>query len=726
MSTDSGGTFVDAVILDGNGKVTIGKAPTTPEDPSKGIVAAVAAAATRAGLDLPTVLGRCAMFLNGTTVTTNAMIQRVGAKTGMITTRGFEDTLIIGRVRSRWAGLDETALADFKNVERPPPVVPTNLIRGVKERIDCFGKVLVPLDLAEAEKAIDELVAAGIQSLAICVLWSFRNPEHEAAIAVLARRKYPSLYVVASSKLVQSMGEYERANTAAVDAYLGPTLNKYLANIGASLKTSGYVGELLVMQSIGGLAPASGLLQAAVTTLQSGPSGGVIAGQKLGQLIGEPNVITADMGGTTFDVGIVVDGRPQTAKTSVVARNILLVPAVEAISIGAGGGSLAWLNSANALHIGPQSQGARPGPACYGRGGTLPTVTDADVVLGYINPDRFLGGGMQLHGDLAREAIKKHIAAPLDMSVETAAQAIYDIVNAHMADLVRSVTVGRGFDPRDFAILAFGGCGPTHCTGFGPDCQPRRIIVPPAATVLSALGIAQSDIKHFHTRTFVRPIDAKADARAQLANELNGHFDELVALTNEQFEREGIPIAQRIFVRALDMRYRKQVHELTIPIRTSGAVDEAVLAAIVDDFVHTYERIYGAGSSIGTSGLEIATLRVDGIAKIPRSDSAVRGKRGTASPAAAFLGRRKVWWREFGGFSETDAFQLEKLACGNVVEGPAIIESYGTSIPLHPGQSAHVDEWLNLVIEIMPTHTSTKLQPTNAMRTSREMIGGDA
>lgn len=726
VSTDSGGTFVDAVILDGNGHITIGKAPTTPDDPAKGIVAAVAAAAARAGLDLQTVLGRCEMFLNGTTVTTNAMIQRVGAKTGMITTRGFEDTLIIGRVRSRWVGLDETALADFKNVERPAPVVPTNLIRGVKERIDCFGTVLVPLDLAEAEKAIDDLVAAGIESLAICLLWSFKSPEHEAAIAEIARRKYSSLYVVASSQLVQSMGEYERANTAAVDAYLGPTLNKYLANIGASLKASGYGGELLVMQSIGGLAPASGLLQAAVTTLQSGPAGGVIAAQKLGQLIGEPNVITADMGGTTFDVGIVVDGRPQTAKTSVVARNVLLVPAVEVISIGAGGGSIAWLDSANALHVGPQSQGARPGPACYGRGGTLPTVTDADVVLGYINPHRFLGGDMQLRAELAREAIRIHIAAPLDISVEAAAQAIYDIVNAHMADLVRSVTVGRGFDPRDFAILAFGGCGPTHCTGFGPDCQPRRIIVPPAATVLSALGIAQSDIKHFHTRTFVRPIESNIDARIQLGKELNGHFEELVALTNEQLEREGIPLAQRVFVRALDIRYRKQVHELTIPVTASGAVDEAVLAAIVDDFVRTYERIYGVGSSIGTSSLEIATLRVDGIAKILRSDSAVRGRLGPASPAAAFLGRRKVWWREFGGFHETDAFQLEKLACGNVVEGPAIIESYGTSIPLHPGQRAHVDEWLNIVIEITPAHPSAKLQPTDAMRTNHEMIGGDA
>ncbi len=646
----SGGTFVDAVIFDADGNLSIGKSPTTPDDPAVGILAAVEAAAVRAGLGLRAVLARTSIFLNGTTVTTNAMIQRTGAKTGLITTRGFEDTLIIGRVRSRWVGLDEAALADFKNVERPAPVVPTALIRGVSERIDCFGKVIVPLDLAEAEKAIDELVGAGIESLAVCTLWSFRNPEHEAAIADIARRKYPKLYVVASSRLVQSMGEYERANTAAVDAYLGPTLNRYLAKIETSLKAAGYAGELLVMQSIGGLAPATGLLQAAVTTLQSGPSGGIIAAQKLGQLIDEPNVITADMGGTTFDVGIVVDGRPQTAKTSVMARNLLLVPAVEAISIGAGGGSIAWLDAAHALHVGPQP-GARPGPACYNRGGTLPTVTDADVVLGYINPDRFLGGGMQLRADLAREAVKMHIADPLGISVEAAARAIYDIVNAHLADLVRSVTVGRGFDPRDFSVVAFGGCGPTHCTGFGPDCQSRRIVVPPAAPVLSALGIAQSDIKHFHAQTFVRPIVTDAQARVALLDDLNGYFDELVRLTTIQFEREAIPPGQRTFARSVDVRYRKQVHELTIPISVSGRVDDAALDAIVDDFVRTYDRIYGAGSSIGKTGVEVAMLRVEGVAAIPRQREARRGERGPSSPMAAHLGRRKVWWKEFGGLA---------------------------------------------------------------------------
>ncbi|MGB6119298.1 MAG: hydantoinase/oxoprolinase family protein [Mesorhizobium sp.] len=726
VSTDSGGTFVDAVILDAAGNVTIGKSPTTPDDPAVGILSAVRATAERAGLDLATVMSRCEMFLNGTTVTTNAMIERTGARTGMITTRGFEDTLIIGRGKSRWVGLDEAALADFKNVVRPAPVVPTNLVRGVSERIDSFGEVVVPLDLAEAEAAIDALVQDGIEALAICLLWSFKNVDHEAPIAALARRKYPDLYIVASSELVQSMGEYERANTTAIDAYLGPTLRRYLSKIGASLREAGYQGEPLVMQSIGGLAPASGLLKAAVTTLQSGPSGGIVAAQKLGELIGEPNVITADMGGTTLDVGIVVDGRPQTAKTSVMARNLMLVPAVEAISIGAGGGSVAWLDSANGLHVGPKSQGSRPGPACYGRGGTLPTVTDADVVLGYINPDRFLGGGMMLRADLAREAIKTHIADPMGISVEQAAQSIYDIVNAHMADLVRSVTVGRGFDPRDFAIVAFGGCGPTHSTGFGPDCQPRRMIVPPAATVFSALGIAQSDIKHFNTRTFIRWVAEDEASRAAMAEELNGHFAELVALTTEQFEREGIPAEQRKFTRAVDVRYRKQVHELTIAIDRDGELDAAAIDQLLEDFVRYYDRIYGAGSSVGKSGIEFVTLRVDGMAEIPRRQEMPKAGERSESAIHASLGRRKVWWKDLGGFHNTEAYQLEKLTFGNLVSGPAIIESYGTSIPLHPGQRAHMDEWLNLVIEMVPASSGHQSPARKSEQSLRQTVGADA
>ena len=698
VSTDSGGTFVDGVILDDQGRSFIGKAPTTPGQPSMGILGAVEAAAEMAGISLAEILSECRMFFNGTTVTTNAMIQRRGAKSGLIITKGFEDTLIIGRVKSRWIGLDEGELLHFNRVQRPAPVVPLELTRGINERIDCFGNVIKSIDLSEAERLIDELVGLGIESLAVCLLWSFKNPSHELAIADLTRQKYPSLYVVASSDLVPAIGEYERANTTAVEAFLGPTLRAYLSDIDRSLTHAGYKGEMLVMQSIGGLAPASGLTHAAVTTLHSGPVGGIVAACKLGELIGENNLITADMGGTTFDVGLVVDGKPQTAQMTVMERNLLMVPAVEAISVGAGGGSVAWLDVAQALHVGPQSQGARPGPACYGRGGELPTVTDADVVLGYINPETFLGGRMLLDTDLARKAIKSYVADSLGMSIETAAQAIYDIVNAHMADLVRRVSIERGHDPRDFAIVAFGGCGPTHATGYGVESQVRRVIVPPTATVFSAFGIAQSEIRHFFARTCVRVISGEKDLASDLLQEINGHFAELRSRAEEQFERDGVDPDKRSYHRIADLRYLTQVHEVTVPLRVDGPVTIESLRVLVSDFKDAYERLYGSGSNPTQGTIEIVTLRMDSSAKTPSEFRPLRYEHEGVTADQAFLRHRQVWWKELGGYHSTPTYLLEKLHAGNVIEGPAVIESYGTTIPLHVGQRAELDEWLNLIV----------------------------
>jgi N-methylhydantoinase A len=700
VSTDCGGTFVDCVIVDGAGAVHIGKAPNTPDHQSHAILAAVEAAAESAGLDVSQVLGHCRLFLNGTTTTTNAMVQRSGAVTGLITTRGFEDTLIIGRVKSRWVGLSESDLLDFGRVTRPAPVVPTRLTRGITERIDNTGSILVPVDLAEVERQIDDLVAQGIESLAICLLWSFRNPAHEIAVARLARGRHPALHVVASHELVPTMGEYERCNTTAVEAYIGPILSLYLERLDGSLRGAGYQGELLVMQSVGGLAPAHGLTEAAVSTLQSGPAGGIIATQKLGEQIGQTHLITADMGGTTFDVGLVVDGQPQTGQMSVVERNLLLVPAVEVTSIGAGGGSLAWLDSAQALHVGPRSQGANPGPACYGRGGTLPTVTDADVVLGYINPDTFLGGRMKLDARLAREALERHIARPLGTSVEEAAQAVYDIVNAHMADLIRSVLVGKGHDPRDFSMVAFGGCGPTHATGYGADAQVRQVIVPGAATVFSAQGIAQSRIKHFYSASCPRTLAVAGAVTDGLAVDLEAQFARLDERAGAQLARDRIAPTDRQLRRSVDLRYRKQVHELTIPLPGTGPVSQATLARLVDDFHRQYERLYGTGSSMASATVDIVMLRVEALGAEAPLLLAASGDdtASSADPREAFIVERKVWWGPKHRQIATPTYRMERLRPGHQIAGPAVIEHYGTTIPLHPGQHASVDRWRNLVL----------------------------
>jgi len=325
-------------------------------------------------------------------------------------------------------------------------------------------------------------------------------------------------------------------------------------------------------------------------------------------------------------------------------------------------------------------------------------VTDADVVLGYINPDTFLGGSMPLRKDLARRAVQRFVADPLGVSIEAAAQAVYEIVNAHMADLVRNVSVGRGHDPRDFTMVAFGGCGPTHATGFGPECEVRGVVVPPAATVFSALGIAQSDIKHFFARTYVKPIDPTAPPDTALCAELTRLFDQLHDQATRQFDRDGVPPGQRAIVRSIDIRYRKQVHELTIPLTLSGPVTEASVRSILQDFHQAYEKLYGAGSSMSAATVEIVTIRLDAVARMTFEYLPRKSKLGDSSPEAAFLGEREVWWKAAGGFHKTPTYQLERLQPGNALTGPAVIESYGTTIPLHPGQHARMDEWGNLLL----------------------------
>jgi N-methylhydantoinase A len=421
VSTDMGGTFVDAVLWDLEARTFhIGKAATNPTDPPTGILNAVAAAAERANLALDDVLARAALFVNGTTVTTNAMIERKGARTGLLITAGFEDTLAIGNVISRTAGLEEAQLLDYRHAERPAPVVAREFVKGVPERVDAFGKVLVPLDEEAAMRAVDDLVSRGIEALAICFLWSFKVPLHERRMKELVAARYPDLFVVASCELVPIMKEYERANTTAINAFLGRVFERYAGGLRARLAKENYRHEPLIMQSVGGLAPAREIEHKPITTLFSGPVGGAIAGAALARALGERNLITTDMGGTSFDVGLILDGEPVAVAETVIERQIVAIPTVEIVTVGAGGGSIAAVDDLGILRVGPRSMGAVPGPAAYDRGGGTPTVTDADVVLGYIDPDHFLGGKMRISRVLAEKAIAG-IAKPLGLDVVDAA-----------------------------------------------------------------------------------------------------------------------------------------------------------------------------------------------------------------------------------------------------------------------------------------------------------------
>ncbi|MCC6776492.1 MAG: hydantoinase/oxoprolinase family protein [Hyphomicrobiales bacterium] len=699
VSTDMGGTFVDAVVWDvGEGRYSIGKAPTTPADPPAGIVAAVAAAAQRGELTLERVLGDAALFVNGTTVTTNAMIERKGAPTGLMITVGFEDTLAIGNVIARTAGLDETQLLDYRNAERPPAVVPRRLVRGVHERIDARGEVLVPLDEAQAIRALDELVEQGVEALAICLLWSFRAPAHEQRLKAIAEQRHPKLFAVASSDLVPILREFERANTTAINAYLGPVFERYARGLRDRLGNEGFRGEPLVMQSVGGLARVREIERAPIATLFSGPVGGVIAGRALATEIDAPNIITTDMGGTSFDVGLIIDGEPVVVAETVIERQYVAIPTVAIDTIGAGGGSIAKVDELGILQVGPQSAGAVPGPACYGRGGTAATVTDADVMLGFIDADHVLGGSMTISRERAERALED-IARPLGTDAIEAAAAVYRIVNARMADLIRRATVERGYDPREFVLTAFGGCGPTHCTGYGPEIGARRIVVPPSATVFSAIGIGQADLKHSWVRAFARQLRG-ADGRVvgEPLAEINAILSGLAEEARAQLDRDGVAPEQARLAFGADIRYRSQIHELAVPLPCAPPLAEAHLSEIVAAFHARYDQRYGGGASSPRAPIEWVNLRLDALAPVHVGASMRLSERPAARLEDAVIGRKPIYDIAALRLREAQLYQAERLAPGHRIDGLALIVSYGFTLPLHFGQSLVVDPHGHFVV----------------------------
>jgi N-methylhydantoinase A len=701
IATDMGGTFVDAVIWDLETRAChIGKAPTTPADPPSGIMNAVAATAERAGLALDRVLAEAALFVNGTTVTTNAMIERKGSRTGLLITAGFEDTLAIGNVIARTAGLDEAQLLDYRHAERPPPLVERNLVRGVVERVDARGAEIVPLDEAQATVALGGLVAQGIEALAICFLWSFRAPQHEQRMKAIAAARHPGLFTVASSDLVPIMREYERANTTAINAFLGKVFAGYAGGLRTRLRAEKCGQEPLIMQSVGGLAPAHEIEHEPIATLFSGPVGGVIAGRALAKDLGERNLITTDMGGTSFDVGLILDGEPVAAAETVIERQIVAIPTVEIVTVGAGGGSIAKVDDLGILQVGPESMGAVPGPACYDRGGSTPTVTDADVVLGYIDPEFFLGGRMAISKEKSEQVVGQ-IAARLSMSVIEAAAAIYKIVNARMADLIRRATVERGHDPRDFVMAAFGGCGPTHCTGYGPEIGMRRIVVPQAATVFSAFGIGRSDLKHSWVRSFANTV---RDERGQIVtgwlSDLNALMSELSAQATARLARDAIAPQNATMAFSADIRYRNQVHELTVALPPKRAFAAADLADIVTLFQSGYERRYGEGSSSPRAPVEWVNLRLSAIAPTRTWADAPLAVATQATVSEALVARKPIYNIKTGKLEKTPVYQAERLQPGYEIGGPALIVSYGTTLPIHAGQKLEVDRFGNMLVAV--------------------------
>ena len=561
VGVDIGGTFTDCVVLDARGRITATKCPSTPENFAGGMLAAMRLAAERLELPFEQFCRSVAVLTHGTTVGTNALIQRKGAKVGLITTRGHEDAIHIMRGSRGVTARDIRKVVHFPESRKPDPIVPKRLIEGVSERVDCFGEVVVALNEAETEAAIRRLVEQGVEAIGVCFLWSFKQPRHELRVKEMIRDLAPRLFVSCSVDLAPKWGEYERITATALNAYIGPVMATYLGNLDRRLKASGYAQPLQITQCAGGSISVDKAMESPLLTLDSGPVSGVTGTQYLGRLMACPNIITTDMGGTSFDVGIIFGGEPAYSFVSNVAQYEYFLPKVDIQAIGSGGGSLARVDRASGtLNVGPESAGADPGPACYGKGGATATVTDADVVLGMINPDNFLGGRIRLDRGKAVAAVQE-VADSLGLSLMEAASGIARIAEFKMSDIIRKMTVEKGFDPRDFVLFAFGGAGPTHAGVFAYELGVQRVIVPQKEIASSwcAFGAASADILHVYEQVDIQasPFDAARVNRA---------LDALERKADAQMEHDGIAARRRRFQFSLDMRHRGQINEVEVPL----------------------------------------------------------------------------------------------------------------------------------------------------------------
>jgi N-methylhydantoinase A len=688
IGVDIGGTFTDCVVADERGGRTVAKALTTPGSLQDGVLEAVGVNAAELGMTRAQLLAATDLFVHGTTQATNAMLTRTGAKTGLITTRGHEDAIIIGKVYAKVAGLPERDLVHSSRLAKPEPIVPRRLIRGVTERIDKDGDVIVALSEEEVTAAVDSLLAEGVEAIAVSLLWSFVNESHERRIKEILAERAPGVFTAYSHEVAPVLGEYERTATTAISAYVGPKVVGYLERLESQLREEGLAHPLLVMQASGGLTSVLDAAARPIVTLDSGPTGGILGCQHLGRLYGESNVICTDVGGTSFDVGLILGGEVPLEVEPVVAQYSLKMPKVLVSSIGSGGGSIAWLDEGGLLRVGPQSAGSRPGPACYGGGGTQPTVTDADLVLGYLDPDNFLGGRMRLDRDLALRALAE-LGSKLAMEAEEVAVGVFRIINSQMADLIRKSTIEQGHDPRECILVAYGGAGPTHAVFYGHDIGVRSILVLADSTVFSAEGMLTCDITHTAEASRVLSTPFSDESLAGLT----ARFEALEQRVLGQFDAEGAPREEVTLARTIGVRFRQQVHTLEVAV-DRGALDAAAGERILERFLERYRHVYGEGALLLGGGNEVELHRVVGTRAIepvafPEHDSAGE------DPAAALKGRRSAWF-EPDGFVATSVYDGHALRAGNAVEGPAIIERMGDSVVVPPGFRAQLDPLLTI------------------------------
>ena len=626
---------------------------------------------------------------HGTTVGTNAIIEGEGTRAGLVTTRGAEDVMFIMRAAAgRSTGLPTEEVLRFQESTKPDPIVPKDRVVGIDERIDCMGETVVEFDEERAREAARQLDDRGVDSVAVSFLWSFLDSTHEKQMAEVLEDELDDTYVTRSSELIPKWGEYERTAATAINAYIGPTTAEYIRRIDDRLGEAGYEGTLLVMQSGGGVMSAADAVDEPLRTIDSGPVGGLIGCRYLADLIGHDNVIAGDMGGTSFDIGLLIDGEPLTEPTNVINQYEYMMRTISTKSIGSGGGSIASVDGqSNRLRVGPQSAGADPGPACYGQGGTQPTVTDADLLLGFLDEDDFLGGRATLDVDQARNAVQT-VADDLGMDVVEAASGIVRIANAKMADMIRQRTVNEGHDPRNFVMYAYGGAGPLHVPALAEQLGIDEVVVPggSSASVWSAVGVSSSDVLHRREVSDIRTAPFNAE-------DVTAQFRELADDVRADLREEGFEDDEITIERYADLRYQAQVHQLSVPV-PSGDLDDDDLRAIIDRFEQAYEGRYGEGAGYSESGFELVTVRCDGYGRTVKPDLETRARNDTTNPRTT----GDVYWPGEGQFIETPRYHDDDTGPGTRIEGPAVVGMEHTTIAVPPDNRCEIDSFDNYVI----------------------------
>jgi len=678
IGVDSGGTFTDICLFEEtSGRVAVWKTSSTPADPSHAVAQGISQALEQISAQSSDVC----YFGHGTTVATNALIQHRGAVTGVITSEGFRDLLEIGRQK-------RPDLYDLQ-ADKPTVLAERALRCEVPERLRHDGRIETALDQAAVRDAVRGLSDARLEAVAICFLYSFLDAAHEAATRRIVAEEFPKAFVCASHEVAPEFREYERLSTTVVNAYLGPVMAFYIRGVADRLKALGVTATPYLTQSNGGVIGLDMAARLPVRTILSGPSTGVVGAQATAQLAGARDIISFDMGGTSTDVALLQGGQAALAREAVVHGYPIKAPMLDIHTVGAGGGSIAFVDTGGLLKVGPRSAGADPGPACYGRGNDEPTVTDANVVLQTLNPRHLLGGRMPVRSDLARAAIDR-LAARLNMDALATAQGIIAVITANMARAIRVISVQRGHDPRDYTLVAFGGAGPLHAAGLAAELDIHRILVPCNPGILCAMGLLLADLRTDFAATRLLALSPAAIAEVEaIVADLRGRAE-------TWYTDAGIEADARRMALSVDMRYVGQNYELSVPL-PGGPMTPLTIDSLAASLAAEHQRLYGFVA--GGEPIQLVTFRAEATGVV-RKAALRQAPDGGPDPSAAAFGRRDVWLREMGAFVSCPLYDRERLAAGNRIEGPAIVEQMDATTLIVPGATATVDQYLNLLMEL--------------------------